>query len=120
MTRTKSLALAFYLGAALAGAAVGVSIDRLVVRGQPHWYDRHAMRTLLFDALHLTAAQRDSADVIFDDRNHRDSILTLPVRPAMDSVGADTRQRLSALLTPEQKTIYDQMQRDSAPRTEKK
>ena len=120
MTRTKTVALTFYLGAALAGAAIGVAVDRSVVREQPHWYDRHEMRNRLFDDLHLTAAQRDSATVIFDERNRRDSILTAPVRPAMDSASDQVRQRLLQLLTPEQKSIYEQMQRDNAPRTEKK
>jgi Spy/CpxP family protein refolding chaperone len=120
MTRTKTVALAFYLGAALAGAAIGVAVDRSMVREQPHWYDRHEMRTRLFDDLHLTSAQRDSATAIFDERNRRDSILTAPVRPAMDSASDQVRQRLLQLFTPEQKSIYDQMQRDNAPRTEKK
>ena len=120
MTRTKTVALAFYLGAALLGAAIGVAVDRLMVREQPHWYDRREMRTLLFDDLHLTPAQRDSATIIFDDRNRRDSVLTAPVRPAMDSATDQMRQRLLQLFTPEQKSIYDQMQRGNAPRTEKK
>jgi Spy/CpxP family protein refolding chaperone len=120
MTRSKSIALAFYLGAALAGAAIGVAVDRLVVREQPRWYDRQAMRTRFFDDLHLTPAQRDSAKQIFDERNRMDSILRVPVRPATDSVNARADQRIQALLTPEQKVIYTQMQRDNAPRTEKK
>ena len=120
MTRTKTVALTFYLGAALAGAAIGVAVDRSVVREQPHWYDRHEMRNRLFDDLHLTPAQRDSATAIFDERNRKDSILTAPVRPAMDSASDQVRQRLLQLLTPEQKSIYEQMQRDNAPRTEKK
>jgi hypothetical protein len=78
------------------------------------------MRTRLFDDLHLTPSQRDSATAIFDDRSRRDSVLTAPVRPAMDSAGTQARQRLLLLLTPEQKSIYDLMQRDNAPRTEKK
>ena len=120
MTRTKTVAITFYLGAALAGAAIGVAVDRSVVREQPHWYDRHEMRNRFFDDLHLTPAQRDSATAIFDERNRRDSILTAPVRPAMDSASDQVRQRLLQLLTPEQKSIYEQMQRDTAPRTEKK
>jgi Spy/CpxP family protein refolding chaperone len=120
MTRTKSIALAFYLGAALAGAAIGVSVDRMLVRSQPRWYDRHEMRTRFFDELHLTTTQRDSVNIIFDERNRTDSILMAPVRPATDSVNAQARQRLQQILTPEQKSIYDQMQRDNAPRTEKK
>ncbi len=120
MTRTKSIALAFYLGAALAGAAIGVAVDRSVFREQPRWYDRQAMRKLFFDDLHLTTAQRDSARQILDERNRMDSILRSPVRPATDSVNARADDRFQALLTPEQKTIYAQMQRDNAPRTEKK
>ena len=120
MTHTKSIALVFYLGAALAGAAIGVSVDRLAVRSQPRWYDRREMRRKFFDELHLTAAQRDSVNHIFDERNRTDSILMAPVRPATDSVNAQARRRLQQLLTPEQKSIYDQMQRDNAPRTEKK
>ena len=120
MTRTKSVALAFYLVAALAGAAVGVSVDRLMIRAQPRWYDRREMRAHFFDELRLTPAQRDSANVILDERNRKDSVLMAPIRPSRDSVSAELTTRLSQLLTPEQKTIYDQMQRGNAPRTEKK
>jgi hypothetical protein len=120
MTRTKRIALAFYFGAALAGAAIGVSIDRLIVHEQPHWFNRREMLSRLFDDLHLTPAQRDSANTIYDERNRADSILMSPVRPATDSVNAHARQRLLQLLTPDQKSIYEQMQRDNAPRTEKK
>jgi Spy/CpxP family protein refolding chaperone len=112
MTRTKRMALAFYLGAALAGAVVGVSLDRFVVRSDAAWWDQRAMRSRFYDQLHLTPAQRDSAGLVFDERNRKqDSILT-PVRPALDSVGAELRQRISQLLTPEQKAVYDQMQRE--------
>ena len=120
MTRTKTVALAFYLCAALAGAAIGVAVDRSMVREQPHWYDRRELRSRVFDDLHLTPAQRDSATAMYDERDRRDSVLTAPVRPAMDSASDQTRQRFLQLLTPEQKSIYDQMRRGNAPRTEKK
>jgi Spy/CpxP family protein refolding chaperone len=120
MTRTKSIALAFYLGAALAGAAIGVSMDRVFMHSDPNPFDRFAMRNRLWDDLHLTPAQRDSANAVFDERNRADSMLMSPVRPATDSVNAHARQRLLQLLTPDQKSIYEQMQRDNAPRTEKK
>ena len=66
MTNTKSLALAFYIGAALAGAAIGVSIDRLVVRAQPRWWDQAEMRKRTFDRLKLTPSQRDTVSRIYD------------------------------------------------------
>jgi Spy/CpxP family protein refolding chaperone len=124
MTRTKSLALAFYLGAALAGAAVGVSVDRLVVRAQPRWWDQAAMRKHTFDELKLTLVQRDSVGRIYDERDKKQALLIAPLRPSLDSASVEARQRISQLLTPEQKAIYDQMQRvrDStrAQHTEKK
>ena len=124
MTRSKSLVLAMYVGAAVAGAAVGIAVDRLVIQARPQWWDQRAMRQRTFDQLKLTPDQRDAAGRIFDDRNHaQDSILS-PVRPSLDSASSRARQQLSQLLTPEQKAIYDQMQRErqqqAAQRTEKK
>lgn len=122
MTRTKSLALAFYLGAALAGAAIGISVDRLVVRAQPAWWDQMAMRKRTFDRLGLSPEQRDAASRIYDDRNHRQDSILAPLRPALDSVSSEARQRIAKLLTPQQQAIYDQMQRErqQALRQEKK
>jgi len=124
MTRSKSLVIALYLGAAFAGAVVGIAVDRLVVRAQPRWWDQRAMRQRTFDQLKLTPEQREAAGKIFDERNRaQDSILS-PVRPSLDSAGTRARDQLSQLLTPEQKAIYDQMQRErqqqAAQRTEKK
>jgi hypothetical protein len=67
MTRAKSLALAFYLGAALAGAALGISVDRMLVR-PPQRFDQKTARTRFFDQLHLAGATRDSAAAILDTR----------------------------------------------------
>ena len=124
MTKTKSLALAFYFGAALAGAAIGVSIDRLVVRAQPRWWDQAEMRKRTFDRLKLTPSQRDTVSRIYDERDKKQELLIAPLRPSLDSASIEARQRISRLLTPEQQTIYDQMQRERekarAPRTEKK
>ena len=122
MTRSKSLALAFYLGAALAGAAIGISVDRVVVQNRTKWWDQRAMRARLFDQLKLTSEQRDSAGKILDERNRKQDAILAPVKPSLDAASVEARARLSALLTSEQKAIYDQMQREreQAQRTEKK
>ena len=124
MSRSKSMALAMYLLAALAGAAVGVAVDRIVFRENARWFDQKAMRQRTFDQLHLTPGQRDSANRIFDDRNHAQDSILAPVRPLLDSASTTARARLTQLLTPEQKAIYDKMQRErqqrDAQRTEKK
>ncbi len=112
MTKSKSLALAFYFGAALAGAAIGVSIDRLVVRAQPRWWDQAEMWKRTFDRLKLTPSQRDTVSRIYDERDKKQELLIAPLRPALDSASVEARQHISRLLTPEQQTIYDQMQRE--------
>jgi Spy/CpxP family protein refolding chaperone len=122
MTWTRSLALVFYLGTALAGAAIGITVDRLVIRPQPRWWDQGSMRKRLFDALQLTEAQRQEAARVLDERNHASDSLVAPMRAQLDSVSSQSRARLKALLTPEQQAIFDKMQREreQAQRTEKK
>ena len=123
----KSLAIAFYVGAALAGAAVGIAVDRTYSRG-PQRFDARAARARFYDQLKLSAAQRDSATAIYDDRDSRlkalmdsNKAVLAPFRAAQDSLFEEGRQRISRLLTPEQKTIYDQMRRErEAQRAERK
>lgn len=125
MTKDKVLALTLYLGAALAGAAVGVTVDRLVFRA-PVATDAHSSRSHFFDQLHLTQAQRDSATVILDARNkvlkavmdEHKAVLD-PIKAQQDSVMEESRSRISNLLTPEQRVIYEQMRRERAQRAAK-
>lgn len=114
MTRTKGLALAFYLGAVAVGAAAGITVDRWVLREHlvNQWDDPRAMRVRLADELKLDASQRAKLDTILDTRNARYDELMAPMRPRLDSVSVLARERIRDLLTPEQRTAYDQMQRE--------
>ncbi len=114
MTRTKGMALALYLLAMAAGAAAGVSVDRWMLRERlvSEWADPRAMRTKLADDLKMTADQRAKLDTILDARNMRFDELMAPMRPMLDSVTVSARQQIRDLLTPEQQTVYDQMQRE--------
>ena len=124
MTQTKRLALAFYLGAVAAGAAIGITVDRWILRERlvNQWDDPRAMRIRLANELGLDAAQRAALDTILDTRNRHYDELMAPMRPRLDSVSVLARQRIRDLLTPEQRTAYDQMQREreAARRQEKK
>ena len=124
MTRTKGMALAFYIVAMAAGAAVGVTVDRWVLRERlvNEWADPRAMRTKLADDLKLDATQRVRLDSILDARNRRFEELMAPTRPLLDSVSVDARRQIRELLTPEQQTTYDKMQREreEARRQEKR
>jgi Spy/CpxP family protein refolding chaperone len=120
VTRTKGLAVAMYLGALLAGAAIALAADRAYTRksGGP---DGRSPRTWFFDELGLTPAQRDSANVIYDEAGKKSKALMEqyktvlePLGKARDSIETERRQRFSLLLTPEQKAKYDQMNADRA------
>ena len=114
MTRTKGMALTFYLMAVAAGAAIGVTVDRWVLRERlvNEWADPRAMRGKLANDLKLDEGQRARLDTILDARNKRFEELMAPTRPMLDSVSAAARQQIRDLLTPEQQTIYDQMRRE--------
>ena len=120
MTRTKELALAFYLAAAVTGAALGVAFDRLVVRTDPPRLTARAMRVQFARDLKLTDDQRKGVDNILDARFRAESILVVPIRPMLDSLRGEARLKISALLTPDQRRVYEQMQRDQKARSQEK
>jgi len=124
MRRTQVLAFAFFVAAVAAGGALGVTVDRWLLRErhERQWGDQRAMRARLADDLRMTEAQRIQLDSVLDGRNRRQDSLMAPVRPALDSLGAATRQRIRQLLTAEQQATYDQMlrEREDARRQEKR
>ena len=105
-----------YLGAALAGAAIALAADRAMGPKDRGTAGRSS-RTWFFDQLKLTPGQQDSATVFLDARDRRYKALMEqrkaildPLRASQDSIDTEWRQRLTQLLTSEQKAIYDQMQ----------
>jgi Spy/CpxP family protein refolding chaperone len=120
MTRTKGLVLAFYLAAAIAGIAVGVAVDRLALPASTARLSTRAMRDQFAKDLKLTVDQRSAVDNILDARFRAESILVVPIRPQLDSVRSEARTKISAVLTPDQKRVYEQMQRDQKARAQEK
>ena len=119
MRRTNGLAIAFFIAAFAAGAAAGVVTDRALER---RWGDQRSMRERLADDLRMTADQRAVLDSVLNDRNRQYNVLLGPVRPALDSLSAATRERIRQLLTREQQSTYDEMlrEREEARRQEKR
>ena len=113
MTRTKGAALAFYGGAVLVGALLGIIADRVVLRERlaREWRDPRSMRDRIAVQLDLDADERARFDTILDARNRRYDSLMAPVRPVLDSVGTAARQEIQAMLTPEQRARYEDMRR---------
>jgi Spy/CpxP family protein refolding chaperone len=120
MTRTKGMVLTFYLAAAVAGVALGVALDRYMLRDDAPWTSVKAMRDRFAKDLKLTVEQRASVDNILDARFRAESILVVPIRPQLDSLRGEARLKISAVLTPEQQRVYEQMQRDQKSRAQEK
>ena len=114
MTRTKGLAAAFYLTAVLVGAAIGVTVDRWVLRESwtREMRDPRAMRGRIAEELAFDSTQRAGLDSLLDTRNRRMDSLMAPVRPGIDSVSREAREAFDRLLTPEQRTKYEQWRRE--------
>jgi Spy/CpxP family protein refolding chaperone len=120
MTRTKGLALAFYVGAAVAGMAIGFAADRYLRPAPATRVSGREMREWFARELKLTDVQRLRVDSILDARARAESLLVAPIRPQLDSIRAEARGRISAILTPEQVRVYEQMQRDQKARAQEK
>jgi hypothetical protein len=115
MQRPKQQALAFLLGAVLVGGVVGFSADRVF---------RHddtsvaAKRKAMYDDLELQPPQRLALDSLFDARNCKYDSIFNSIRPALDSLKAETRARTNAILTEEQRTKLESRRKDHDARDE--
>ena len=113
MERPKQQALAFLLGAVLVGGVVGFSADRVFRRNET---SIAAKRAALYDDLELSRAQRSTMDSLLDARNCKYDAIFQPIQPALDSLKLETRGRINALLTAEQRARLDVRRREDDAR----
>jgi Spy/CpxP family protein refolding chaperone len=113
MERPKQQALAFLLGAVLVGGVLGFSADRVLRSDDTSLMAR---RKALYDHLDMQPAQRAAMDSLFDARNCKyDSIFT-PIQPALDTLRLETRAKIDAILTAEQRVRLDVRRREDDAR----
>ena len=115
MQRPKQQALAFLLGALLVGAVVGFSADRVFRRDDS---SVAAKRQAMYDDLGLEPRQRAALDSLFDARNCRYDAIFDAIRPALDTLKAETRARTNAVLTAEQRTKLESRRKEHDARDE--
>ncbi len=113
MERPKQQALAFLLGAVLVGGVVGFSADRVFWRDDT---SIAARRKALYDDLELQPAQRAAMDSLFDARNCKYDAIFRPIQPALDTLKLETRGRINAILTTEQRARLDVRRREDDAR----
>lgn len=109
MERPKQQALAFLLGAVLVGGVVGFSADRVLRRDDS---SITAKRKAMYDDLALQPVQRSAMDSLFDARNCKYDAIFKPIQPALDTLKLETRARMDAILTAEQRARLDKRRRD--------
>ena len=115
MERPKQQALAFLLGAVLVGGVLGFSADRVLRTDDTSVV---AKRKALYDDLDMRPEQRAAMDKLFDARNCKyDSIFT-PIQPALDTLRVETRAKMDAILSAEQRVRLDARRREDDARKE--
>jgi Spy/CpxP family protein refolding chaperone len=113
MERPKQQALAFLLGAVLVGGVLGFSADRVLRSDDTSVLAR---RKALYDDLEMQPAQRAAMDSLFDARNCKYDAIFAPIQPAIDTLRLETRAKMDAILTAEQRVRLDRRRRDDDAR----
>ena len=113
MERPKQQALAFLLGAVLVGGVVGFSADRVFRKDDT---SIAAKRLALYEDLELRPEQRTAMDSLFDARNCKYDAIFSPIQPALDTLKLETRARMDAILTSEQRVRLEARRREDDAR----
>lgn len=110
LPKSKLQALGLLVAVAVAGFAAGAATISWAGEGGKGNRDRrYSYSDRLKDELGLTDQQRDSIRVILRIHRPRARAVMDLVRPQMDSLRAELRAEIRAVLTPAQQASYDNM-----------
>lgn len=111
---TKSLALAFVLGALLVGGVLGFTADRVFGHDEAcaSYYTRVEMRKRFAEKLGLSAEQKAKIEAILDRKRAAMDSVTAPVKAQVQAVSDSTTKRIEAVLDESQRAKFAQMRAD--------
>ncbi len=111
LNRSKLAAVGLLAAVFLAGGLAGWGGHEAAERdeGRPRRRGPDAMVEYLTRELKLTDPQRDSVRAIFARHRPETDSLWARVRPRFDSIKTRMRSEIDALLTPEQRTLHQQL-----------
>jgi hypothetical protein len=111
---TRSLALAFVLGALLVGGVLGFTADRVLGRDDAcsRYFTRSELRKRFADRLELTDAQRVKIDSILDTKRASMDSIQAPIKSAMAEVSDSTTRRIETVLDAKQRATFAEMRAD--------
>jgi Spy/CpxP family protein refolding chaperone len=118
MRSSKSLALAFVLGALLVGGVVGFTADRVLGLEEQtaRFFTRAELRQRFAERLDLSPPQRAKVDSILDRKRAAMDSLLAPVRPAMKAVSDSTARAIDGVLDARQRAKFAKMRAENEKR----
>ena len=111
---TRSVALAFVLGALLVGGVLGFTADRVLGRDDAcaRYFTRSELRKRFADRLELTPVQRAKVDSILDAKRSAMDSIQAPMKAAMTTVSDSATRRIEAVLDARQRQEFAEMRAD--------
>jgi hypothetical protein len=111
---TRSLALAFVLGALLVGGVLGFTADRVLGRDDAcsRYFTRSELRKRFADRLELTDGQRMKVDSILDTKRAAMDSIQAPFKAAMATVSDSAAHRIELVLDADQRKTFAEMRAD--------
>ena len=100
MQRTKQQALAFLLGAALVGGAVGFSAAGYM--GHERFAVQYGPRSKFYDEIGLSQQQRSALDSLAFQQDCTIRAMLTPQKPALDSIKARFQRQRDSVFTKDQ------------------
>jgi len=107
--KSKIQALGLLAAVAVASFAAGATIKRADAAPPTDWRERCSYSGMLKDRLGLTEVQRDSIRTLMRSRRPAMRTLMSPIQPQVDSLRTDIRDKVRAVLTADQRVLYDSL-----------
>ena len=122
MQRPQEIALALLTAALIAGGALGYAGGRYAAARETMPGERGAMRHYIAAQLDLDATQVAKMDTILDARREEMTRIIAPVKPQLDASRTAAREKIMAILTPDQQKRFQEIlaARDKAEEAAKK
>lgn len=109
--RMRMLGVALLAATFIAGALAGAAVDRVLSADEPERVERdrngHRDRSYIIERVEMSEEQRNTIELILEDRSERMRAVWREVEPRMDAITDSARMEIMGVLTPEQRAEYE-------------
>jgi Spy/CpxP family protein refolding chaperone len=107
--KSKIQAIGLLAAVSVASFAAGATIKRADATPPTDWRERCSYSGMLKDRLGLSETQRDSIRTLMRSRSPAMRALMGPIQPQVDSLRTDIHEKVRAVLSAEQRSLYDSL-----------